>query len=207
MSYLVAAVVALPAALVFDEHEDMPYWLRFARSAVGWLYVLLGVLCALAAVGVTAWATHKDWVPFDSGSAKDVANGVAYGLATLGILRFEVTSFGLADVSPARSMFKLLLNRFDTWLNRVCRASVPRRVGELQPVDLCLVAWDVFDRHVRPNLRLLSVTWHAHRLQRKQLRAMSEQVPAAQNAQQELVNYISDRIIQNKDAAIDLKGH
>jgi hypothetical protein len=152
LAYLAAAAVAAGAAYGAADYEKLPYWRRWDRGAVR---VALGLICiafALAGLAVTALAAHLDWKLQGSGAGRDLTNGVAYGAVTFILLRVEFTGFGLASVSPARTLLKIYLARVDPALTAGANVNVTRRLGDLKPKQLCQVSLDLFLRHVQPDL-------------------------------------------------------
>lgn len=209
LAYLVAAAFAVAAAFGAADYPKLPYWRRWDPGAVALALATIYSLYALTGLAVAGLADHLDWKVLDSGAGRDWANGAAYGVAAVGILRLEITSFGLSNVSPARILLKLFLARFDASLDAATTRAVPRAVGDLRPLPLCQVSWQLFLRHVSEDvpadIRVSDALWlreiHAQALTGGDT-ADSTRMADALEAQARLRYYVETLILDNEDWTI-----
>lgn len=212
IAYLVAAAVASAAAIGAVDYPKLPYWRRWDPGAVALAVAVICALYALSGVAVAGLAQHFDWEVLGSGAGRGWANGAAYGVAAAGILRLEITSFGLANASPARILLKLFLQRFEASLDAAANRAVPRKVGDLRPLPLCQASWQLFLRHVRPevpaDIGLTDAQWlrelHARALD-VQDRTDATRMADAVEAQEHLRYYVEKLIIDHEDATVPFR--
>lgn len=166
---------------------------------------------------MTALAKHLDWVPLASGSGREWVNGAVYGIAAAAFLRLEITSFGLAPLSPARTLFRVGLEFFEVRLDAAVARAVPRQLGDLQPVALCRVAWRLYNRHVESELEAADADAHGDWLNEltdqilagaaaRSYAAHADALEADERMQttERVRQYCEDLILVNCDATIHL---
>jgi len=217
VTYLVAALVAVAAAFAKPDYPKLPYWQRWDPAATNVALGCVYAIYALTGVAVAGLAQHLGWEVLSTGAGREWANGAAYGIAALGILKLEVSSFGLSSVAPARLLLRGFLERFETSLQSATNRAVARRVGDLTVLQLCQISWRLFMRHVKPDLEREATKWevicdHSGWLHALHIQALSGQnatdpalVADAIEAQERLRHYIEELIIDNSDDSIDLR--
>jgi hypothetical protein len=213
-TYLAAAVVASLASIKAFKHPHLAYWWKWDRVLIVAALTSIVLIYAASGVAVTALATHLGWRVIDSGTGSWVANGAVYGAAAVALLRLEVTSFGLASISPARVIFNGVLDRLEGTLDAACARAVPRKVGDLTARQLCRVSWQLFRKYVDSDASLKVAVKLADALELRKrhhlaLRRLSNAPADAEviEAQEDLRFTCADLIVRNYDATIDFPPH
>ncbi len=209
-TYFVAAVVAtILAAVNGPEFPRLHYWRRWDPGPLRLAITFIWFTYAATGVAVTALATQLDWKVLDAGAGSVVANGAAYGAAAATLLRLEVTSFGLAPISPARTIYTSTLERASRWLQAGADRRVPRVVGDLRPRQLCRGSWRLALRYHVPGLAVEAAVMHLENLRLLHAAAVEREhgsavwTMEAERAQETLRFYIEELIIDRGDATIE----
>jgi hypothetical protein len=213
IDYLTAGAIATGASIKAFKHPHLAYWWKWDRVPLLGALALILLIYVATGVAVTALALHLGWMVLETGAARNVANGAAYGAAAVLLLRLEITSFGLAPISPARLIFRGVLDRLEGALNAGCARAIPRAIGDLTARQLCRLSWQLFRKYVEPGISEPAVRIaDAAELRSRHRRAMKRLGDDAEDddvieAQEDLRFTCEDLIVKNLEATVVFPPH
>lgn len=144
--YLLAGAIAAFAAFGATRHPDIPYWRRdrVALSfALGWIYSLY----ALVGVFVALLLEHAGWHLVSEARGGEWLNGLAYGVITYFVLRWDVIPILAPTTAPAKVLVNVFLGRFTQRLNAAAATAIERRVCDLPPEQATRLAFRLFRKY------------------------------------------------------------
>jgi hypothetical protein len=208
---IVAAIVAALSGIRLGGHPRLAYWLRWDPAPARIALTIVSAVCGAVGVATAIVAYHFGLTPVSSRAGGDWLNGLTCGVAAAVVLRLDAVSGGLSPLAPARLIFQQILRLLESWLDDGTARTIPRRIGDLTPLQLMRVSSQLCWKWYLPMLERIAQAAHVLWLREVHLVALDpgdpldlDRLEDSRLAQEILRYYIVWLITRNEDATVDI---